>query len=379
MADIGFEAGRDAARPSPGSGGAARIEAVTVRLFDVPLDEVLVDAKHGDHSHFQLVTCTVRDADGAEGTGYTYTGGRGGTAVAAMLRDDVAPWLAGRDPEPEAAHDGLFWHLHYVARGGVAAFAISAADIALWDLALARAGRSLRDAAGGASDRCPCYGGGIDLGYDLPKLVRSAEGFLERGLGGVKIKVGRPDDLERARAVRAAVGDAPFMVDANYALDRATAIERAHAFRDLGVAWFEEPVEPDLYDDYAAIHAATGCPLAMGENLHTLHEHGMAVERASLAVLQPDASNCGGITGWLRAARLAEAAGVAVSSHGMQELHVSLVSARPNPAPMEVHAFPIDRYTTRPLRVRNGHALAPDAPGTGVSFDWARLAPFERG
>ena len=117
------------------------IEAVDVRHFQLPLAEVLVDAKHGAHTFFELITVTVRLADGSEGTGYTYTGGRGGHAVAAMIEHDLAPFLIGRDAEPiDDLYDAMQWHVHYVGRGGIASFAISAVDIALWDLRGRRTG-----------------------------------------------------------------------------------------------------------------------------------------------------------------------------------------------------------------------------------------------
>lgn len=146
-----------------------RIQSVTARHFQVPLKEVLVDAKHGNHSHFEIITATVRLDDGSEGTGYTYTGGRGGSAIVAMIRDDLAPFLIGKEAaDVESLYDAMLWHIHYVGRGGIASFAISAVDIALWDLRGKRSGQPLWQMAGGAGTRCKAYGGGIDLNFSLP-------------------------------------------------------------------------------------------------------------------------------------------------------------------------------------------------------------------
>ena len=355
-----------------------KIETVTTRLFRVPLDEVLVDAKHGSHSHFELVTVTVRTAQGLEGTGYTYTGGIGGRAIAALIEHDLAPFVTGRDAtDVEGLHDAMQWHVHYVARGGIAAFAISALDIALWDVRGRRDGAPLWRMAGAAGRTCRAYCGGIDLAFDLPRLLDSVRGYLARGVDGVKIKVGRPslaEDVERVAAVRGLVGpNVALMVDANYSMSVDEAIEAARAFAAHDVLWFEEPTIPDDYDGYGRIAEATGVPLAMGENLHTVHEFEYAFDRARLSFVQPDASNCGGITGFLRVAGLARAAGVPTCSHGMQELHVGLLSGLGDGGWLEIHSFPIERYTTRPLVIEDARAVAPDEPGTGVVFDWERL------
>ena len=157
------------------------------------------------------------------------------------------------------------------------------------------------------------------------------------------------------------------------AVNTLLSITNTNLLRNYDILWLEEPIEPDDFFGYATISTQSKIPIAMGENLHTIREFEHAFAQSKLSYIQPDASNCGGITCWLQIAKRAKQENVTLSSHGMQELHVSLVSGQTSKSWIEVHSFPIDQYTLQPLKISNGYALAPQNPGIGVEFDWNRL------
>eukprot|EP00041_Stephanoeca_diplocostata_P019012 m.403233 g.403233 ORF g.403233 m.403233 type:complete len:464 (+) comp21191_c1_seq30:106-1497(+) len=350
------------------------ITSISCTLYHVPLATVLSDARHGQHTHFELVIVKIQSRDNVEGIGYTYTGGKGGSSIKAMIDDDLASLLLGQDSTCIAQlWDKMQWHVHYVARGGIASFAISALDIALWDIRCKRAQMPLWRLAGGFQQRVRCYGGGIDLHLTESELCANVMKYIENGHTAVKIKLGKPtmaEDVSRVRAVRRAIGDEhTLMVDANMGYSVAEAIRAAKEFSKSNVLWFEEPTIPDDLAGTRRVGVEGGIAVAGGENLHTIHEFAHAINYGRLDYPQPDPSNIGGITGWLKVATLCEAHNLPVCSHGMQELTVSLLAAVANAGWMEVHSFPIDQYTKAgPVQAVNGFAHAPDVFGTGVEF-----------
>ena len=358
-----------------------KIKSAVAHIYKVPLKEPLSDAMHGIQDCFELITVTITLNNGSSGCGYTYTGGRGGWAIKALLDHYLLPAIIGKEADKiDEIYDMLFWHIHYVGRGGISSFAISAIDIALWDIKCKQLNKPLVDVINGKNHSCLAYRGGVDLLFPDDKLVDSIKGYLAQGYKAVKIKVGHEDldiDVRRVEKIRKTIGpDMPFMVDANYSLTLDRAIYLSKHIEKYNITWFEEPLDPDDFEGYGKLKDTTNIPLSQGENLHTIYDYELALKYSKLSYVQPDASNCGGITGWLRAANLFNQHGVAICSHGMQELHVSLVSAF-DTGWLEIHSYPIEDYTKAPVQIdKNGRALAPLTPGVGVEFDLYKLQPY---
>jgi len=353
------------------------IERVEIYLVDLAPQVVRTDAIQSfvkQETPIVRITC----ADGAQGVGYTYTIGTGGSSVVALLRDHLAPRLIGRDAAGiERLWRDLYFATHATAVGAITSLALAAVDTALWDLRCRRAGLPLATAAGGAQDRIPVYtteGGWLHL--STGDLVAEALRARETGLRGAKVKVGRPliaDDVARLAAVRDAVGDEfEIMVDANQAFTVAEARRRARAFEPFGLAWLEEPLPAEDLGGHAELAAQASMPIAVGESIYSVGHFREYLERDACSVVQVDCARIGGITPWLKVAHLAEAFNVAVCPHFLMELHVSLAGAVPNATWIE-HIPQLDAITSSRLVIEDGYALVPTSPGLGIEWDFAAI------
>lgn len=271
----------------------------------------------------------------------------------------------------------MWWGLHYGGRGGPSMLALSAVDMALWDLKAKKLGLPPWNLLGGYDDQVPCYAGGVDLDFSLDDLLAQTHRNLDKGFRAIKMKVGRArlsEDVERVKAMRAHLGaDFPLMADANMTWTIDEAIRAARALQPSELVWLEEPTIPDDPAGHARIVREGGVPIAAGENLRTPWEFKLYMASDAVSFPEPDVTNCGGVTGFMKVAKLAEAFNLPVSSHGAHDVTVHLLAACPNRSYLEVHSFGLDRYIAEPLVIKEGNALAPSRPGHGVEFDWASL------
>jgi L-alanine-DL-glutamate epimerase-like enolase superfamily enzyme len=355
-----------------------RITSIEPGFYRIPLPTVLTDSMHGEMRAFELNTVRIRDADGAEGVGYTFTVGRNGAAIDTILARELPEIMDGEEAdEIERLWHKAWWALHYGGRGGPTVLALSAFDMALWDLKAKRANLPLWKALGGFDHKVPCYAGGIDLDLPLDKLLRQTDDNLGKGFRAIKMKVGRAnlfEDVERVKAMREHLGAGfPLMADANMKWSVDGAIRAARALQPFDLTWLEEPTIPDDPAGHARIVREGGLPIAAGENLRTLWEFKLYVAGGAVTYPEPDVTNCGGVTPFMKIAHLAEAFNLPVTSHGAHDVTVHLLAACPNRSYLEAHGFGLERYIAEPLRIQEGFALAPDRPGHGITFDWRGL------
>ena len=321
----------------------------------------------------------ITDADGAVGTGYSYTIGTGGPGVISLLRDTLAPRLLGREAEEiEAIWRDLLFVTHATAVGAITSIALAAIDTALWDLRCRRAALPLWRMAGGAKPAIPLYsteGGWLHI--ETPALIEDALAVKAQGFAGSKVKVGKPhlaEDRARLSAVRAAVGDDfRLMVDANQAFHYHEALLRARMLAEVGITWFEEPMPADDLTGHARLAEHSGVPIAVGESLYSPGQFADYMQARACSIVQVDVGRVGGITPWLKVAHMAEAMNLAVCPHFLMELHVSLVCAIPNSWMLE-YIPQLDPITETRLDIREGLARPPETPGLGIGWDEAAIA-----
>ena len=359
-----------------------KIAHVRTDHFRIPLPVVLSDSTHGDISAFGLIAARIETTEGLEGLGYTYAvGDIGGNAIHALIRDDLAPMLVGEDADSiERLWERMWWHVHFVGRGGAASFALAALDIALWDLRGRAHNSPWWRLLGGHDRRVPVYAGGIDLQFTLDDLLAQSDDFKAQGFHAIKMKVGRDrlsEDIERVAAMRDHLGpDFPLMADANMRWRVDEAIRAARGLAPYNLFWLEEPTIPDDVAGHARIAREGGLPIATGENFHTVYEFQQMIAHGAISFPEPDVATLGGVTPWRKVAHVAEACNLPITTHGVHDLQVHLLAAIPNSSYLEAHGFGLDRFIRHPLQIEDGVAIAPDRAGHGVEFDWDALEQF---
>lgn len=363
-----------------------RIERIRLSTVYLPLATPISDAKvftgrQRPMTEVAFLFAEVGTASGHDGLGFAYAKRAGGPGQYAHACE-IAPELLGEDPNDIARlWDKLVWAGASVGRSGLSSQAIAAFDVALWDLKARRAGLPLAKLIGAQRDSVRCYNtsGGF-LHTPIEQVVENAERSIERGIGGIKIKVGHPDaavDLERLRRVHAGLdGRLPLMVDANQQWDRPTARRMCRRLEEFGLVWIEEPLDAYDAEGHAALARTFDTPIATGEMLTSVPEHVALIRAGAADVIQPDAPRIGGITPFLKLAGFAEYERLQLAPHFAMELHVHLAATYAH-EPWVEHFDWLEPLFEERLETRDGRMPVPDRPGLGLTLsdrvpEWTR-------
>jgi L-alanine-DL-glutamate epimerase-like enolase superfamily enzyme len=356
------------------------IDRVSAQAFRIPTDAPEADGTIAWDAT-TLVVAEVAAGD-STGLGYAYAD----AACVGVVEGMLAGVLTGRSPlDIPQLWAGMVGAVRNVGRDGIAMGAISALDVALWDLKARQLGVSLVALFGRARAEVPIYGSGGFTSYSHDQLTTQLGGWVkEDGCRWVKMKIGTdPEaDFARVRAARRAIGAAGLFVDANGAYDRKQALAFADRFAGLGVSWFEEPVSSDDLEGLRLVRdrAPAGMDIAAGEYGYNSFTFRRLLAAGAVDVLQADATRCGGYTGFLKAAALADAWGVPLSAHTAPALHLPVCCAAPRLRHIEWfhdHAR-IEAMLFEGAPVPRDGVIAPDPdrPGHGLAFRRAEAARF---
>ncbi|HVL34091.1 MAG TPA: enolase C-terminal domain-like protein [Burkholderiales bacterium] len=348
----------------------ARIERASVAAYRIPTEAPESDGTL-EWSSTTLVVVRL-EAGGRRALGYGY----GDRATASLIHERLLPLVEGRDAHGAGAvYQDLVRSIRNLGRPGVASMAISAVDAALWDLRAKLLQCSLADLLGTVHAKMPVYGSGGFTSISIDELQRQLRDWAESGIGMVKMKVGREPgrDVERVRRAREALGDrVALFVDANGAYGRKQALGFAQQFAQSAVAWFEEPVSSDDLAGLAFVRERVPMAVSAGEYGYDLPYFRRMLEAQAVDVLQPDATRCGGIRGFLAAAALAEAHAIPVSSHTAPMLHLAPCCAAPAAVHLEYFHdhVRIERMLFEGFCEPKDGAMAPDRarPGLGIEL-----------
>ena len=353
-----------------------KIKSLRVRALRVPMAEPHATAS-GVITESPLVLTDIVTDSGLVGHSMVFTYTPMALEPTAQLIRNFESLIQGGTLAPATIEQKLAQRFRLLGPQGLVGIALAAIDMALWD-ALARLHQlPLLQLLGGSERPLRAYGA---VGHDgVDGSARVAERWAKRGFQGIKAKIGNAtvqQDVAVIRAMRAASGDnMSIMVDYNQSLTPTEAIERLHVLDDEGLTWVEEPTLAHDYAGHAQIARASKTPIQCGENWWgTLDmQHAIAAEASDY--LMPDVMKIGGISGWQRAAALAQVHGLRVSSHLWPEVSAQLLCCTPTAHWLE-YADWWNPVLAEPIRIEGGMAMIDGALGSGVSWNEAAVSRY---
>ena len=316
---------------------------------------------------------------GAVGVGSVYSYP---ALVYLIVREQLAPLLVGEDPtRVEELWERMYALTRWYGRKGAALSAVGGVDMALWDLRGRAAGKPVWALLGGENDRCPAYASGLLWKDSVEELADEASSHIDCGFRRVKMRLARDEAYDRAavEAVRGAIGaDNDVIVDASMRYHLELARRMGDFLAEQNVFWYEEPFAPENIDDFVALRATSGVPLAAGENEFGLQGFRELIRAGAVDIVQPDACRCGGISEVRRVGRLAAQHGLRFATHSWSDAvaitaNAHVVSAMPNGVTVEVDRMNnpfVDELLQRPFEVLDGEIALGDGAGLGIDLNW---------
>jgi L-alanine-DL-glutamate epimerase-like enolase superfamily enzyme len=352
-----------------------KITSAKSQIVRLPMDEPLAGGSGFQRPYLDFVTLRLETDAGIEGIGITFFGS---SLTAALKRavESLGELTIGEDPVPgELVLRKLRDAAASAGPAGISTLAISAFDIALWDIKGKALGQSIAQLLGGLRRRVPTYASGaLARTSPLDEVLRSARILAEKGFRQMKTQLALPGDTsprkeaERARLLREAVGpDIDLMCDINQRWSVNQAVDIGKRVEDVHFYWLEDVTTADDYDGLGRVADALVTPVAGGEYLYGLTPFRHMLEARSVDIVMIDLLRVGGIGNWMKVAALAEAFHVPVVSHLLPEIHVHLVSSAPNGLTVEYMPWSFKLFTEVPQPM-NGELVVPTNPGLGLEF-----------
>lgn len=357
-----------------------KIESIRTRAVAAPMKRPLATST-GALTASSLLLLDLQTDAGPVGRSYLFGIGAHNLKPIAALVEAMAEMLKGDAVAPVDIEKKLRQRYTLLGVHNIVLFAMSGIDMAAWDALGQAQGLPLVHMLGGTPRPIPAYNSkGLGI-MPLEPLAKEAVELVKEGFAAVKLRLGRPhaaDDLAALRAVKKAIGtDITLMVDFNQGLTVAEAVKRGRMIDDEGgVTWIEEPVRADDFAGNARIAREVATPIQIGENFMGPEQMAQALAAGACDYVMPDAQRIGGVTGWMRAAALAQAAGMEMSSHLFPEASCHLLAVTPTCHWLEYVDW-ADAILEDPVQVKNGHALIPERPGLGMRWDEKAVTKYQ--